>query len=81
MTASLETKNYSENTGKRYRDHTTDSVNIGEGTWLAANVLICPGVTVANNCIVGAGSVVTKNLSTENALYAGNPARLIKILS
>jgi acetyltransferase-like isoleucine patch superfamily enzyme len=57
--------------------HTTAAVHIGDGAWLAANSLICPGVTVAPDCLIAAGAVVTK--STEPGwLFAGNPARRIK---
>lgn len=38
-----------------------------------------PGVTIGNNVVIGAGSIVTKNLE-ENAVYAGIPARLVKSL-
>ena len=80
LTCGLETKNYIHNASKVSRDHITKSVDIGEGTWLAAGTIVCPGATIARNCIVSAGSVVTKSLTTENALYGGNPARFIKTL-
>lgn len=55
-------------------------VTVGDGAWIAANSLILPGVNVGSNCMIGAGSVVTR--STEPAaLYAGNPARKIKSLA
>jgi maltose O-acetyltransferase len=60
-----------------YRD--VKPVSIGDGAWIGAHCLILPGVNVAEHCMIGAGSVVTK--STEPySLYAGNPARKIKSL-
>jgi maltose O-acetyltransferase len=78
LSVGLDTLNYSENAQKKYRDHITKSVSIGEGTWLAANVTVCPGVSIADNCIVAAGAVVASDLKKSNSLYAGVPAKLIK---
>ena len=55
----------------------TDSVIIGDGTWLAMNSIVLPGVKIGCNVVVGAGSVVTKDLP-DNCLAAGNPCRVIK---
>lgn len=52
-------------------------VNIGEDVWIAANCLILKGVDIGNNAVVGAGSIVTRNVE-ENDIVAGNPARSIK---
>ena len=49
--------------------------NVGIG----ANATILPGVTIGENAVVGAGSVVTKDVP-DNAVVAGNPARLIRFL-
>ncbi|OGC45116.1 hypothetical protein A2V49_02320 [candidate division WWE3 bacterium RBG_19FT_COMBO_34_6] len=50
---------------------------IGNDVWLGANVVILPGVKIGNNCIVGAGSVVTKNIP-DNSVAAGVPCKVIK---
>lgn len=52
-------------------------INIGNRCFLGMNVLILPGVTLADNCIVGAGSVVTKSFTEPGCVIAGNPARKV----
>ena len=37
-------------------------ITIGDNCWLASNVTVCPGVTIGKNCVIGAGSVVTKDI-------------------
>ncbi|OUL29899.1 acyltransferase [Nostoc sp. T09] len=53
---------------------------IGDRVWIGANVTILKGVTIGNDTVVGAGSVVTKDLP-EKAIAAGVPARVIKYRS
>lgn len=52
---------------------------IKDNVWIGENVSILPGVTIGKNAIIGANSVVTKDVP-ENAIVGGNPARVIKIL-
>lgn len=52
-------------------------VNIGEHCWIGEKVCILPGVTIGKYCIVGAGSVVTKDIS-DYCIVVGNPARVVK---
>lgn len=80
LTSGLETANYPEICMVRGRLHKYKRVEIGNGVWLGARSIILPGVKIADKIIVGAGSVVTKNLEKEGWLYAGNPARPIKPL-
>jgi acetyltransferase-like isoleucine patch superfamily enzyme len=49
---------------------------IGDGAWLGTNVIVLSGVTIGPGAIVGAGSVVTRDVPPE-AVVAGNPARLV----
>lgn len=51
-------------------------VVIGNNVWLADSVTVCKGVTIGDNCVVGAASVVTRDLAP-NTIAAGNPARPI----
>lgn len=50
---------------------------IGENVWIGENVRICKGVSIGNNAVIGACSVVTKDVP-ENAIAAGNPAKIVK---
>ncbi len=52
-------------------------VIIGDRAWIAYRAIILPGVTIGEGAVVGAGSVVTKNVEAYT-IVAGNPARLIK---
>lgn len=51
---------------------------IGNDVWIGANVVILPGVTIGNHCVIGAGSIVTKDVP-DYAVVGGNPARIIKM--
>ncbi len=64
------------NTPIRLQGGKSKKVEIKNNVWLGANVIILPGVTIHENVIVGAGSVVTKTLD-KNSIYAGNPAKKI----
>ena len=55
-------------------------ITIGDNVWLGGSSVICPGVTIGNNVVVGAGSVVTKDIP-DNAVVAGNPAKIIKYVN
>lgn len=56
---------------------TCKPVHIGKKAWIGAGATILPGVTVGDNAVVGAASVVTKDVAPWT-IVAGNPARLIK---
>jgi acetyltransferase-like isoleucine patch superfamily enzyme len=65
---------------KQRENHIKDKpVIIEENVWIGANAVILPGVKIGKNSIVGAGSIVTKDVE-ENVIVAGNPARIIKRL-
>jgi maltose O-acetyltransferase len=52
-------------------------VTIGDGVWLGAGALVCPGASIGENTVVGAGSVVTRSLPGGVVAY-GNPARVAR---
>jgi len=52
-------------------------VTIGNNVWIGGNVVIMPGVTIGDCCVIGAGSVVTKDIPAWS-IAAGNPARVIR---
>ena len=54
-------------------------IEIGDGAWLATGVIVCPGVTVGADTVVGAGSVVTEDLPAGH-LAVGNPCRVVREL-
>ena len=54
-------------------------ITLGKRVWLGANVTILPGVTIGDNTVIGAGSVVTKNLPSD-CVAVGVPARVVKTI-
>ena len=55
-------------------------VNIEENTWIGGSSVVCPGVTIGARSVIGAGSVVTKNVPPD-VVAAGNPCKVIRHLS
>lgn len=52
-------------------------IHIGNNVWLGAGVIVLPGVTIGDNSVVGAGSVVTKDIPA-NVVAVGNPCRILR---
>lgn len=52
-------------------------VRIGKNCWIGAGVIVLPGVTIGDNVVVGAGSVVTKDLP-DNVVAVGNPCKVLR---
>jgi acetyltransferase-like isoleucine patch superfamily enzyme len=71
MTSSLMPKKFPA------RVHEYKPIHIKKGAWIAMRSIILPGVTIGKNSIVGAGSVVTRDVP-DNTLVAGNPAEIKK---
>ena len=53
---------------------------IGNNVWIGGNTVICPGVTIGNNSVIGAGSVVTRDIP-DWVVAAGNPCRVIRSIT
>jgi len=69
--------NYQERaTGLEY----AKPITIGEDVWLGGSVVICPGVTIGDRSVIGAGSVVTKDIPAD-VFAAGNPCKVIKLIN
>ena len=52
-------------------------IKVGNDVWFGGNVVVLPGVKIGNNVVIGAGSVVTKDIP-ENSIAVGNPCKVIK---
>lgn len=52
-------------------------INVGNDVWFGGGVRVMPGVTIGSNVVIGAGSVVTKDIP-DNVVAAGNPCRVLR---
>jgi len=57
-----------------------EPITIGDNVWLGGAVVVCPGVTIGRDTVVGAGSVVTRDLPP-GVLAVGNPARVVRSIA
>lgn len=57
--------------------HKTKPIVIGNDVWISANVTILKGVVIEDGAVIGAGSVVVKNVP-KNAIVVGNPAKIVR---
>jgi maltose O-acetyltransferase len=64
---------------RRTRYESALPIDIGNGAWLASGVIVLPGVTIGADAVVGAGSVVTKDVPARHLCF-GNPARVVREL-
>jgi acetyltransferase-like isoleucine patch superfamily enzyme len=55
----------------------TSPISIGDDVWIGMNAVVLPGVNIGSNCVVGANSVVTKDIPP-NCIASGNPCKVIK---
>lgn len=53
------------------------SITVGDNVWFGAHVCVLPGVTIGDNCVIGAGSVVNRDIPADS-VAAGNPCRVIR---
>lgn len=59
------------------REYITNPVNIGSNCWIGEGVIILPGVSIGSGCVIGAHSVVNKDIPN-NTIAVGSPAKIIK---
>lgn len=52
-------------------------INVGNNVWFGGNVTVLAGVTIGDNTVIGAGSVVTKDIPS-NVVAVGNPCKIIR---
>lgn len=62
---------------RKWKHSVSSPIIIGENVWIGSNVRICKGVTIGDNSVIAACSVVTKDVPA-NAIAAGNPAKIVK---
>jgi maltose O-acetyltransferase len=66
-----------EPTARRGKWESAKPITIDDNVWLGGGVIVCPGVTIGENTVVGAGSVVTRDLPP-NIVALGSPARVVR---
>jgi maltose O-acetyltransferase len=64
---------------RRRKWEAAEPITIGDNVWLGGGVIVCPGVTIGEDTVVGAGAVVTRDLPP-GVLALGNPARVVREL-
>ena len=62
---------------RKYEMAYAREVHIGDNVWVGAGAIILPGVTIGKNSVIGAGSVVTRDIP-ENVLAVGTPCRVVR---
>lgn len=72
-----ERKMYFKEDGTMYNLEYANQIVIGSGTWLATNVTVCGGVKIGKDCVIGSGSVVTRDIP-DGVFAAGNPCKIIR---
>ncbi len=55
-------------------------ITVGDSVWMGMGVLVCPGVTIGSNVVIGAGSVVTRDIPS-GVVAVGNPCRVLRKVS
>lgn len=55
-------------------------ITVGNNVWIGGNVSVLPGVTIGDNCVIGAGSVVVRDIPA-NSVAVGNPCKVVKTIT
>jgi maltose O-acetyltransferase len=64
---------------RRAKLEAAEPIVIEDNVWLGGGAIVCPGVTIGTNTVIGAGAVVTKDVPP-NVVAVGNPAKVIRSL-
>lgn len=64
---------------ERQRRMLIKNIHIGEGVWIGSGAIVLGGVSIGNNAVIAAGSIVVNDVP-ENWIYGGNPAKPIKLI-
>jgi maltose O-acetyltransferase len=64
---------------RRAKWEAAEPITVADNVWLGGGVILCPGVSIGENTVVGAGAVVVKDLPA-NVVAVGNPARVVRSL-
>lgn len=65
---------------RRDKLEAAEPITIEDNVWLGGGVIVCPGVTIGENSVIGAGSVVTRDIPA-NVVAVGSPARVIRTIA
>ena len=60
--------------------HYSLPIRIGNNVWIGAHSMVLPGVTIGDNAVIGAGSIVTRDIPA-NTVAVGNPCRVVREIS
>lgn len=66
--------------GSKYNLEFDRPITIGDNCWFGSNVTVIGGVTIGSGCVIGAGSVVTKDIP-DNSLAVGNPCHVLRTIT
>lgn len=72
-------EDWDENSGELFFRTRALPITIGNDVWIGGGVIVLPGVTIGDNCVIGAGSVVTRSIPS-NSLVVGNPCQVVKTI-
>jgi maltose O-acetyltransferase len=64
---------------RRAKWEAAQPITVADNVWLGGGVIVCPGVSIGENTVVGAGAVVVEDLPA-NVVAVGNPARVVRSL-
>jgi maltose O-acetyltransferase len=65
---------------RRRGTETAEPVTVGDGAWLSTGVIVLPGVSIGADTVIGAGSIVTKDMPAGHLCF-GNPCRVIRLIA